>query len=117
MRYLFMTLLFIPAIVSAQTFHVAESTVQPERLFQRGHVWHYNYNVHEVAEDHDGERVTMYRYNVVVFHGKPTAEEVSKAVGKVLDKSDAVTLEGKAPACTETTVPDWGEPRKVEAKP
>ena len=96
--------------------HVAESTVQPDRLIRSQGQVHYNYNVHRIEEDHD-ERVIMYRYNVLVFDEKPKSEEVDKALEKInLDSKDTVTVDSKTKAvlCDETKVPDWSAPEKVE---
>jgi hypothetical protein len=97
--------------------HVAESNLQPERLVRSQGQVHYNYNVHRVEEDRNGERVTMYRYNVLVFDEKPTDAEVGKVLEKLtLDSKDTVSTADKAQAvlCDETKVPDWSHPETVE---
>lgn len=111
-----LVLAVLPAFASAQP-HVAESTVQPSRLIQSQGRVHYNYNVHRVEEVRENERVTMYRYNVLVFDQKPTKEEIEKALDvTVLDSKDMVDPDAKsaAPVCDETKVPDWVHPEKVE---
>jgi len=96
---------------------VAESNVIPDRLIRsKGHV-HYNYDVHAVEVEMEGERVIMYRYRWIRMAPPIKKDAVDKEVGdaKSLDSKDAVSLEGKAPLCTETTVPDWAvSPDTVE---
>lgn len=119
MKYLIPILILFPSLATAGVIdrHVAESNVQPSRLVQSQGMTHYNYNVHRVEEDRNGERVTMYRYNVMRFDQKPTAAEVDKALEKLtLDSKDTVSVDSKAltPLCDETKVPDWSAPEKVE---
>ena len=109
-----LALLCVPAQAGSR---VAESRVPPERLVNsRGYV-HYNYDVHAVEVEMEGERVTMYRYRWIPMMPPVTKEAVDKEVGdaKALDSHDAVSLEGTAPLCTETKVPDWAvSPDTVE---
>lgn len=112
--------LLIPCGVMAGMLdkHVAESTVQPDRIQWSQHRAHYNYNVHKITETRDGETVTIYRYNVVRYDKAPTLDELSKTFERVtLDSRDTLSVtETEKPAlCTETKVPDWENPEKIEA--
>ncbi len=109
-----LVLLCVPAQAGSR---VAESNVPPERLVKSRGFVHYNYDVHAVEVEMEGERVTMYRYRWVPMKPPVKKEAVDKEVGdaKALDSRDAVSLEGKAPLCTETEVPDWAvSPDTVE---
>ncbi len=88
---------------------VAESTIVPDRLIlSRGYV-NYNYNVHKIEVEVEGQRETMYRYYFIRLSPGATTKEIESQLSvKKLDSKDTVSLDGKAPLCTDTEVPQWG---------